>query len=136
MSAKVDQLKLQARWQVWSVTGPEPDYSFFWALFSLAKEPSLVHLSVRPNIMVNRLKKKKLWNASTQQTSVLQQRIQCITRRHSGLTAELFHCAVIPYSMSPPKDLQSVWIYDFSFVLLLSELHETASTWNTVLRET
>lgn len=59
MSAKVDQLKLQARWQVWSVTGPEPDYSFFWALFSLAKEPSLVHLSVRPNIMVNRLKKKK-----------------------------------------------------------------------------
>lgn len=58
MSAKADQLKLQARWQVWSVTGPEPDYSFFWALFSLAKEPSLAHLSVRPNIMVNRLKKK------------------------------------------------------------------------------
>lgn len=74
-----DQLKLQARWQVWSVAGPEPNYSFFWALFSLAKEPSLAHLSVRPNIMVNRLK-INLWNASTQQTSVLQQRIQCITR--------------------------------------------------------
>lgn len=54
----------------------------------------------------------------------------------SGPVAELFCCAVTPYSMSPLKNLQSVWSYDFSFALLLSELHETASTWNTVLRET
>lgn len=50
MSAKADQLKFQDRWPVWSVADPEPDYSFFWALFSLAKEPSLAYLNVRPNI--------------------------------------------------------------------------------------